>query len=219
MHQSDTNTNKAIPLPKISGILLAAGESCRMGEPKLSLPWGKGTLIESVVDNFLESTIFELIVVVGANRDPMKKVLASRPLHIVENSYYREGMSTSIRQGVEAASSQAEGYLIGLGDQPLITTGIINSLIAFFAEGKAGIAVCANEGKNGHPVVFARKFRQALCVLTGDRGGRELMKQYAAEVKQVEVGSKAIFKDIDTPEDYQKLTRHSIANQGLDAKS
>jgi len=138
---------------------------------------------------------------------------------MIENPYYQEGMSTSIRQGVEAASSQAEGYLIGLGDQPLITTDIINFLIAFFAKENPGIAVCAHEGKKGHPVIFARKFRQALCALTGDRGGRDLMKQYAAEVKQVEVGSKAIFVDIDTPEDYRKLTRHSIANQDLDVKT
>jgi molybdenum cofactor cytidylyltransferase len=211
LYQSDTDTSKAIPLPKISGILLAAGESCRMGKPKLSLPWGKSTIIEGVVANFLESNIFELIVVVGANRDRMKEVLASKLLRIVENPDYQEGMGASIRQGVGAASSQAGGYLIGLGDQPLITTDIIDSLIASFAKEGQGIAVCAHEGKNGHPVLFARKFRQALCALRGDKGGRDLMKLYAAEVKQVEVGSKAIFADIDTPEDYQKLSGDSVA--------
>jgi len=182
-----------------------------MGQPKLSLPWGNSTLIESVVNNFLQSTISELIVVIGANRDRMKEILASKPLQIVENPNYREGMSTSIRQGVGAASSQAEAYLIGLGDQPLITAGIIDSLIASFAKEGQGIAVCAHEGKNGHPVLFARKFRKALCALRGDKGGRDLMKQHAAEVKQVEVGSKAIFLDIDTPVDYQKLSGDSVA--------
>jgi len=190
-----------------------------MGQPKLSLPWGESTLIESVVSNFLQSTIFELIVVVGANQDRMKEVLASKPLHIVENPDYREGMGASIRQGVGAVSGQAEGYLIGLGDQPLITTGIINSLIASFAEEGQGIAVCAHEGKNGHPVLFARKFRKALCALRGDKGGRDLIKQHAAEVKQVEVGSKAIFLDIDTPEDYQKVSRYVALSREPDPES
>jgi len=190
-----------------------------MGQPKLRLPWGKSTLIESVVGNFLESKIFELIVVVGADQDRIKIVLASKLLRVVENLHYREGMSTSIRQGVEAASSQAEGYLIGLGDQPLITTDIINSLITSFVKENPGIAVCAHEGKNGHPVIFARKFSQALCALTGDRGGRDLIKEHAAEVKQVEAGSKAIFLDIDTPEDYQKVSRYVALSREPDPES
>jgi molybdenum cofactor cytidylyltransferase len=206
LYKSDTNTNNTAPPPKISGILLAAGESRRMGQPKLCLPWGKSTLIESVVGNFLESHLFELIVVVGGDGDRIRRVLASKPLRIVENSYYREGMSTSIREGVEAASDQAEGYLIGLGDQPLITADIIDHLITSFAEERPGIAVCANEGKNGHPVIFSRRFRDALCALRGDRGGRDLMKEHAAKVKQVEVGTRAIVIDIDTPEDYRKLS-------------
>lgn len=195
----------------ISVILLAAGESRRMGQPKLLLPWKKTTILENVVDNYLKSKISELIVVVGANQDRTKEVLTSKPVIIVENPHYQEGMGTSIRRGVEAASNQAEGYLIGLGDQPLITTDIIDHLIASFSKERPGIAICAHQRKSGHPVIFARKFRRALCTLKGDIGGRMIIEQHSAEVKYVEVGSKVIFVDIDTSEDYQALRKSITA--------
>jgi len=191
----------------ISGILLAAGESRRMGQPKLLLPWGNTTILEKVVDTYLKTQISELIVVVGTNQKSLKAILISKPVIIVENPYYQEGMSTSIRNGVEAASNQAEGYLIGLGDQPLITPDIINSLITVFSNEHPGIAICSHKKKKGHPVIFARKFRQALCNLKGDIGGRTIIRKHGAEVKYVEVESEAIFMDIDTPDDYQKLDK------------
>lgn len=204
--------NLFAPQKMVSGILLAAGESRRMGHPKLLLPWGKTTILERVVDNYLKSKISELIVVAGANQESVKKVLISRPVTIVENLYYQDGMGTSIRRGVEATSNQAEGYLIGLGDQPFITSDIIDSLITVFSDEHPGIAICSYKGKKGHPVVFARKFRQALCALKGDRGGRIIIQQHVAEVKYVEVKSKSIFMDIDTPGDYQKLDKLNLSD-------
>jgi molybdenum cofactor cytidylyltransferase len=195
----------------ISGILLAAGESRRMGQPKLLLPWGNTTILEKVVENYLKTKISELIVVVGANQESLKGLLSAKPVIIVENPYYQEGMSTSIRKGVEAASDQAEGYLIGLGDQPFITPDIIDSLITVFSNEQPGIAICSHKKKKGHPVIFARKFRQALCNLTGDTGGRTIIRQHGAEVKYVDIGSEAIFLDIDTPDDYQKLDKMSLS--------
>ena len=112
---------------------------------------------------------------------------------------------------MEAASNQAEGYLIGLGDQPLITPDIIDSLISVFSDEHPGIAICSHKRGKGHPVIFARKFRQVLCNLKGDMGGRMIIRQHFAEVKYVEVGSKSIFMDIDTPEDYQKLDKLNLS--------
>jgi molybdenum cofactor cytidylyltransferase len=195
----------------ISGILLAAGESRRMGRPKLLLPWGKATILEKVVDNYLKAKISELIVVVGANQEAIKEMLISRPVVIVENPQYREGMGTSIGKGIHAATGQAEGYLIGLGDQPFITSDMINSLIAVFSEEHPGIAICSYKKETGHPVIFARKFRQALCNLKGDAGGRTIIRQHGEEVKYVDIGSEAIFMDIDTPDDYRKLDKSSLS--------
>lgn len=155
----------------ISGILLAGGEATRMGKPKLLLPWRNTTIIEHVVDTYLKSDISELIVVVGANPDNIKSALAQKPVLMVENHHYHEGMGTSIRRGVEAASRKAEGYLIGLGDQPLISADTIDQLITYFIKERPGIVVCTYKGKTGHPVLFARKFRRDLRSIKGDLGG------------------------------------------------
>ena len=195
----------------ISGILLAAGESRRMGKPKLLLPWKQATIIEEVVDGYLKSTLSELIVVVGENKKSIKEVLQAKPVRIVENPLYRQGMSTSIRAGVLAASIETEGYCIGLGDQPLITTKVIDLLITSFLKDRTGIAVLSHQGKRGHPVIFSAAFREALCSLNGDLGGRTLIEQYPSEVRYVEAGSKSIFLDIDTPEDYQKLDKINLS--------
>ena len=212
MTQPHLNRGKPFDSQKmVSGILLAAGKSRRMGQPKLLLPCGKTTILERVVDNYLKSKISELIVVIGANKDSVREVLISKPVIIVENLYYQDGMSTSIKKGVEAASNQAEGYLIGLGDQPLITPDIIDTLISVFSDEHPGIAICSYKTKRGNPVIFARKFQQVLCALKGDRGGRMIIRQHLAEVKDVAVGSKSIFIDIDTPEDYQKLDKLNLS--------
>jgi molybdenum cofactor cytidylyltransferase len=195
----------------VSGILLAAGESRRMGKPKLLLPWKQATIIEEVVDVYLKSILSELIVVVGESKESIREVLLSKPVIIAENLYYQEGMSTSIKKGVEAVSDQTEGYLIGLGDQPLITPDIIDSLICVFSDEHPGIAICSHKGKRGNPVIFARKFRQVLCALKGDMGGRMIIQQHFAEVKDVDVGSKSIFIDIDTPDDYKKLDKLNLS--------
>lgn len=189
----------------ISGILLAAGESRRMGRPKLLLPWGKTTILEKVVDNYLKARIHELVVVVGANQESIKEILITKPVVIVENAQYQEGMGTSIGKGVQAATDQAEGYLIGLGDQPFITSDIIDALITVFLEERPGIALCSYKGEKGHPVIFARKFRQELCELKGDTGGRTIITQHREELACVEIENEAILVDIDTPDDYRKL--------------
>jgi len=197
----------------ISGILLAAGASRRMGKPKLLLPWKQATIIEDVVDGYLKSTLSELIVVVGDSKKSIKKVLQSKPVRVVENPLYRQGMGTSIRRGVEAASRKAEGYLIGLGDQPFISADIIDQLITYFVKEHPGIAVCTYKGKGGHPVIFARKFRRDLRNIRGDIGGRTIINEHPNEVMYIEVGSKSITLDIDTPENYQKLTNLFLHNK------
>jgi len=189
----------------VSCILLAAGEARRMGRSKLLLPWREATILETIVDSYLRAKISELIVVINPNNQKVRDVLISKPVVIVENPHYKEGMSTSLRQGIEAASGHAEGYLIGLGDQPLITTDIIDRLISSFSKMRPGIAICTHKGKKGHPVIFARKFHRALLALKRDTGGRMIIEQHSDEIQSVEIGSEVIFMDIDTPEDYQKI--------------
>lgn len=191
--------------PHISGILLAAGASQRMGRPKLLLPWKSGTIIEQVIDTYLRSILAELVVVIGAHADEVRMLVSPKAAVVVENYRYEEGMSTSIRCGVQAASPAADAYLIALADQPLITADAVDCLVQAFAAEKPLIAAAAYQGRRGHPVVFDRALHQELCTLQGDEGGKRLIGKYARQVLYVELGSSAVFTDIDTPEDYDKV--------------
>ena len=189
----------------VSAIILAAGESRRMGTPKLLLPWKQSTIIEQVVDTLMNSGVAEVIVVGGAETPRIRNLLRGRPVTVVENKEFRKGMSASIQCGIDAASKKTDAYLIALADQPLITTEIVNRVITSYVNEKTLIAVAAHAGQRGHPVVFDTALRQELCSLQGDEGGRSILKRYADKVQYVEVGSNAIFADIDFPEDYSKM--------------
>jgi molybdenum cofactor cytidylyltransferase len=140
----------------ISAILLAAGESKRMGRLKLLLKWGQGTIIEKSVDTLLASKIDELIVVLGYKAQAILRRLGSRKLKAVINHQYRMGMSTSIRWGLGKVHSKSEAILIGLADQPFIETDLINHLIDVYLQNPHGIVLPSYRGKRGHPVILNR---------------------------------------------------------------
>ncbi len=192
-------------LPIISGILLAAGESRRMGRPKLLLQWGETTILEHVVDTYLQSRLHELVVVVGAEKEWINKSLEGRPVKITENPDRAKGMSTSIRCGIEAASNAVDAYLVALADQPLITPEVINLIIETFSAKRPLIAAAAHKGRRGHPVIFGKALRQELLGLQGDQGGRDIIGKYSRRTEYVEVGSDAVLSDMDTPEEYEEM--------------
>ena len=189
----------------ISGILLAAGESRRMGQPKLLLPWNEGTVIEHVVDTYLDSDIFELIVVAGAEAERIERTLAGRSVAMIVNRRYKQGMATSIQEGIKAAANSADAYLIALADQPLITTEIINRLIRYYRKSTPLITAASHQGRRGHPIIFSKALRDELCRVQGDEGGRSVINTYSDETDYVEVGSNAIFADMDTVEEYKRI--------------
>lgn len=189
---------------KISAILLGAGESKRMGVDKLSLPWGKGTVFKHCYENLLKSEVKEVIVVLGPNNQVLKGVPQNRKVKVVINPFFRKGMSTSIRRGLQALPSNCQGILIALGDQPYLKTRTINALIRAFDPRKKGIVIPSFQGKLGHPVIFHPKYKKALSNLKGDVGGRSIVLKHPEEVRVVPVKSEGVVKDIDTWQDYTK---------------
>ncbi|NWF91276.1 MAG: molybdenum cofactor cytidylyltransferase [Syntrophaceae bacterium] len=187
----------------VSAILLAAGESRRMGVDKLSLPWGKKTIFEHCLDTLLRSKVREVIVVLKDRREGRRKDFKDRRVKVVINPEYRKGMSTSIRKGILAVDPRSHGILIALGDQPLLRTRTINALIDAFARRGKGIVVPSFRGKRGHPVIFHRDFERELRRLRGDVGGRSIIERYSEEVWTLPVKSEGVVKDIDTRKDYE----------------
>ena len=189
--------------PMLSAILLAAGESKRMGKPKQLMPLGKSTLLEQAVDNLLDSSVNETIVVVGHQSEEITKTIATRPVKIVINPDYREGMSTSIIAGLMLADPRSQAVMLALGDQPLVASRTINQLIDAFNSHNKCIAVPTYQGRRGHPIIFDIKYKAELFKLKGDIGGREIIRNHSKDVLKVAVDSESVVSDIDTQEDYQ----------------
>jgi molybdenum cofactor cytidylyltransferase len=186
----------------ISAILLGAGESKRMGRDKLSLPWGKETVLEHCLRILLRSEVQEVILVIS-NLAQWKQNRYDNPkVKVVLNPRYREGMSTSIRKGLQALDHRSQGVLIALGDQPRLKTRTINRLIHAFALGKGKIVIPSFQRKMGHPVIFHRQYERELKRLKGDVGGRSIIERHPQEVKRVRVRSEGVIRDIDTRKDY-----------------
>ena len=174
-----------------------------MGQPKLLLPFGNSTIVEQTVDNLLSSKLDEVIVVVGHQAQQITEKLASRPVKVVFNPAYHEGMSTSLISGLNLVKSNRRAFMLCLGDQPLIDSEIINQLIEAFLKHGKGIVVPVYRRRRGHPIIFAMRYKTALQKLSGDVGGRQIIGEHEDDILEVAVDRPGINIDIDTMNDYQ----------------
>ena len=187
----------------VSAILLAAGESKRMDKPKQLMPLGKTTILEQTIDNLLGSRVSEVIVVLGYRAEEAMKKIAVKPIKITINPAYHRGMSTSIVTGLNLVDDRAQAVMLALADQPFIDSPTINRLVEEFFSHNKGIAIPVYRGRRGHPVIFAIKYKEELLELTGDVGGRQIIRQHPDDILEVAVNSESIITDIDTTSDYQ----------------
>ena len=189
----------------IYGIILAAGEGKRMGKVKLTLPLGDRQLIEWVLQAVKLTPLDKYFLVVRPEDKDIIKIGKAWGAEIVLNPDFRKGMSTSIKKALLKINTQeAEGFFLILGDQPLITSKIINKLIKSFSSGKREIVVPYFKDKRGNPVLFDICWKDELMAVTGDVGGRILIKAHPEKVKRVNVSDETILFDIDQEKDYLK---------------
>jgi molybdenum cofactor cytidylyltransferase len=190
----------------ISAILLAAGESNRMGQPKQLMPFDQITIVERTIDNLLNSAVSETIVVLGYKDEEIRKTIASKPIKIAINPDYQQGMSTSIIAGLKQVDKKARAVIIALGDQPFVNSQTITSLVEAFIANNRGILIPVYQGRRGNPVIFAIKYKNELLNLKGDVGGREIIKRHPDDVLEVAVNCEGVLLDIDTMENYTPIT-------------
>ena len=186
----------------VSAILLAAGESQRMGRPKLLLPFGSSTILGQTIDNLLGSKVDEVIVVLGARAQEMKKIVAGRRVKVAFNPDYHQGMSTSIIAGLKRVNSKVQRVMVALADQPLIDKDTYNRLIEKSLSCDNSIVVPAYQTKRGNPIIFPIKYQEELLGLEGDVGGREILKKHPDDMLEVAVDSESVKIDINTLDDY-----------------
>ena len=190
--------------PLISTIILAAGESRRMGKPKQLLPLGKTTILEQTIDNYLNSEVHDVVVVLGYRAEEIVSLITKRPVRATVNSAYRDGMSTSIVAGLSLISDNAQGIMLALADQPFVDSQTINRLVESFGAYDKSIIVPTYQGRRGHPVIFSIKYKEELLSLKGDIGGREIICRHSGDVLEVAVNCEGICVDIDTADTYNR---------------
>lgn len=188
--------------PRIAALVLAAGQSRRMGKRNKLLAKVEGkTMVRRAAEAALASQAASVVLVTGHERAGVEAALQDLELTCVHNPDYTQGLSTSLHRGLAALSADIDGALIMLADMPRIDSAMLDRLIAAFnpAEGRA-ICLPTHQGKRGNPVLFARRFFAEMQAVSGDVGARHLLGEYPELVCEVAMDDEAVLTDIDTPE-------------------
>lgn len=188
---------------QIAGIILAAGASSRMGQPKVLLEWQGETLIHRVARTALSARLEPVIVVAGALSPQIEQALPHLDIKLVANPNWSAGQSTSVRAGIQALPQDTQAVVFLLGDQPFVTVELIQKLIETYQKTRPEILAPFVNQKRINPVIFDRSVFPHLLELQGDAGARSLFAQFPPAVMPWN-DERAGF-DIDTPEDYEKL--------------
>ena len=186
----------------IVAVVLAAGTSSRLGRPKQLLELDGVPLLRHVASRALASTVDRVIVVVGAGGDEVRSALDGLDLDIVENADYATGQSSSLIAGLVAVREQADAIVVLLGDQPGIDPAVIDRALDARRSQGAGIVMAQYGSDRGHPVLFGREHFEELAQISGDQGGRDVVRRHAKRLLLVDGGSDRIPADVDTWSDY-----------------
>jgi molybdenum cofactor cytidylyltransferase len=190
----------------VTGLVLAAGGSSRLGQPKQLLPYGESTLLGNVLDVARGCPFHQRICVIGGAAPSVRAEVDLRGFEVVENVVFGEGCSSSITAALSAVDPAAERLVLMLGDQPGVTAGSVGALIGAVVAGRRGaaLAACMYDDGRGHPLAFARSTFASLAALHGDKGVWKLLDQRGDEVVDVRVAG-SIPRDVDTLEDYRAV--------------
>jgi molybdenum cofactor cytidylyltransferase len=189
----------------ISAVVLAAGRSTRFGELKQLLKVGRTTLLETVVDGFLNSSVDEVVVVLGFRADDILANSKFRTARVVVNPDYEQGLGTSLRTGIDAIDPKANAAIVALGDQPLLAVKTIDSLIGKYSETHGPIVAPFYGRRRGNPVLFDRSLFSELKKLHGDEGAKTMIERLGENIVKVNVDDPGVVFDIDTERDYLRL--------------
>ena len=204
-----------------AAIILAAGSSSRMGggRHKLLLPLDDRPVLSHVIDAALASQASPIMIVLGHQSDLVRSQIKQYSIHdditLVENAHYLLGMSSSLHIGIQMLltdgykkrhlANKVDSALIVLGDQPLITHTVIDTLITAYRTAGRPIVAPLYNGKRGSPVLFDKSLFSELIEVTGDEGGRTVLEHHRDEVELIEIGDALANYDVDTWEAYEQV--------------
>jgi molybdenum cofactor cytidylyltransferase len=198
----------------ISAVLLAAGLSSRMGQPKLLLPWGGTTVLGQVVSIFAAAGMEEIIVVTGGARKQVERLVGELakefPVRAVYNPEYARGeMLSSIQAGLAALDSWICAALIGLGDQPQVLEETVRRICTTFVRTSSPLVIPSYQDRRGHPWLAARPLWPKILALPISTTPRQFLNTYAGQVEYV-AADQSVLQDLDTPGDYARQRPYRV---------
>ena len=190
--------------PKITILILAAGESKRMGTPKQLLKWGDSSLLNHSIEQAINSKANEVYVILGANYERIKSSITQPSVTVFNNKEWSKGMGGSISFGVNQLKDKSfDSILLMLVDQPQVDTRFLNKLIDEFKKGQKPIIATTYKRGAGVPAIFDKSYFDKLTSLNGDKGGKQLINENLSDTSCITPARQ--FSDIDTIEAYKKL--------------
>ncbi len=199
------NVSAAVPIPRaprVAALVLAAGQSTRMGARNKLLESVDGdAMVVRVLAQVVGSQVESVSVVLGHEAERVRNLLSRFDVNFVENPNYAEGLSTSLGAGIAALGADVDGVVVCLGDMPWIKSDDINRLIAAFSpEDERVICAATHNSQRGNPVLWSRSFFESIATVSGDTGARGLLQAHAEQVTEVETPNPGVLRDVDVPE-------------------
>jgi molybdenum cofactor cytidylyltransferase len=198
----------------LAAVILAAGESRRMGKPKATLPFptddatpGKITFLEHLLAIARHPKVGELRVVLGAHAEKVRERIKLAPSEVIINEEWQRGQLSSIQAGIRALPKVVDGALLLLVDHPLITHDLVSQLIDAFYGHKAPIVIPTHLGQRGHPVIFPSRLFEELLAAPQDVGARAVVWAHQAEVVEVSTGEAGVVLNLNDPEAFQQALK------------
>ena len=198
---------------RIGAVVLAAGASSRMGEPKQLLRFGEQTVLGQTMNNLRGSRVEQIVLVLGAAAQTIARQTATDGIKVVVNEQFREGMGSSLRTGLAALHPEIDAALVVLADQPFMRPATLDRLIDRYIESGAQIAIPTHRGFRGNPVLLDRSVFAEVMALTGDIGCRAIFGSHTEGIVRVPVDDIGILLDIDSKADFERLQRFASGNE------
>lgn len=186
----------------VCAIVLAAGESTRMGSPKMLLSYNGMTVIEQVISNVLAAGVSDVMIVLGSGREEIVRGIAKYPVLHCYNDNYKNGMLSSVQCGFASLPEHSRAALIMPGDQPMIGPREISRVIMSWKASGKGIVMPVYNSRRGHPLIVDIKYRDEVLALPTEEGLRSLADHHPDDVLEAETDDPSVLRDIDTREDY-----------------